>query len=103
MIKSAFHVEESQFRDNEFVQVQLSVRPKNYEEFCNYQSVKIANLQAEISDLKHREEIKSYVSISDNEEEKGSYRPPSIWYHDLEQPMNNLHHEHVEDQVSIQI
>jgi len=52
MVKSAFHIEESLFRNHDRsidnLQVQLSVRPKSHEELRNYQNSKIQILEEQL-------------------------------------------------------
>lgn len=95
MIKSAFHVEESQFRDNEFVKVQLSIRPKSYEEYCNYQQIKIRSLESEIHELRQiKEEQKEYIALSDHDDEEEKYHPPQLRYNDIEDQIVDYNYQH---------
>jgi hypothetical protein len=71
-IKSAFHVEESQFRDNEYVQVMLSIRPKNYAEFSKFQQSKIEALETRVEYMEIKSNVKGdrYEEIDNQSEEE---------------------------------
>jgi hypothetical protein len=70
IVRSCFHLEESQFKNHGSLQVQLSIRPKTYREFSVFQNKKIQFLEEKVRQLNSEQPLAIMVAEDEDEEEK---------------------------------